>query len=121
MEVRVQGECWASGGGGELAPKLVEHGLIPCIGRNAENGEILMFAFMNEEELRPSIDTGQAHYWSRSRQVLWKIGETSGIRQCLQRFPVDDDQDSVVLGVTLTTAQSGGAAVSGDTPNPTKL
>ena len=98
--------------GEELAPKFDEHGLIPCITRHAESGEILMFAFMNEEALRLSIDTGQAHYWSRSRQMLWKKGETSGMRQDIRRILMDDDQDCVVLEVTLTAPLAGGEAAS---------
>lgn len=98
--------------GGELAPKFDEQGLIPCITRHAENGEILMFAYMNEEALRLSINTGQAHYWSRSRQKLWKKGETSGMHQVIQRILIDDDQDCMVLEVTLNAPAAGGSAAS---------
>ena len=59
----------------QLAPKFDENGCIPCITTHAETGEVLMFAFMNSEALRLSISTGLAHYWSRSRQKLWKKGE----------------------------------------------
>lgn len=96
----------------ELAPKFDGNGVIPCITREAHSGDILMFAFMNEEALRLTIDTGFAHYWSRSRQKLWKKGETSGMRQGVQRMLIDDDQDCVVLEVTLTEPHAGGAEAS---------
>lgn len=96
----------------DLAPKFDEKGVIPCVTRHAETGEILMFAFMNEEALRLTIDTDLAHYWSRSRQKLWKKGETSGMRQLVQRILIDDDQDCVILDVTLTEPEAGGKEAS---------
>ena len=98
--------------GDVLAPKFDKHGLMPCITRHVTTGEILMFAFMNEEALRLSIDTRQAHYWSRSRQKLWKKGETSGMRQNIQRILIDDDQDCLVLEVALTSPDAGGEEAS---------
>lgn len=98
--------------GKELAPKFDEKGTIPCITRRAESGEILMFAFMNEEALRLTIDTRLAHYWSRSRQKLWKKGETSGMRQMVQRMLIDDDQDCLILEVTLSRPDAGGEEAS---------
>jgi len=98
--------------GEELAPKFDENGTLPCITRHAESGEILMFAFMNDEALRLTIDTGLAHYWSRSRQKLWKKGETSGMRQMVQRMLIDDDQDCLILEVTLTRPDAGGDEAS---------
>ena len=98
--------------GGVLAPKFDENGLIPCITRHAATGEILMFAFMNDEALRLSIDSRRAHYWSRSRQKLWKKGETSGMRQNIQRMLIDDDQDCLVLEVELTSPDAGGEEAS---------
>ncbi len=98
--------------GHELAPKFDDKGVIPCITQHAETKEILMFAFMNEEALRLSIDTRLAHYWSRSRQKLWKKGETSGMFQHIQRILIDDDQDCVIIEVTLTAPDAGGEEAS---------
>lgn len=98
--------------GEELAPKFDENGTLPCVTRHAESGEILMFAFMNEEALRLTIDSGLAHYWSRSRQKLWKKGETSGMRQKVRRLLIDDDQDCLVMEVTLTRPEAGGDEAS---------
>ena len=96
----------------ELAPKFDQFGLVPCITRHAETLEVLMFAYMNEEALKLSIETMKAHYWSRSRQSLWKKGETSGMYQEIQRILVDDDQDCVILDVTLTQPDVGGEEAS---------
>lgn len=98
--------------GTELAPKFDEKGVIPCIAQHAETREILMFAFMNEEALRLTIETRLAHYWSRSRQRLWKKGETSGMTQQVQRILIDDDQDCVIIEVTLTQPEAGGDEAS---------
>lgn len=96
----------------ELAPKFDDNGVIPCITRHAGTGEILMFAFMNEEALRLTIETSLAHYWSRSRQKLWKKGETSGMFQEVTRMLIDDDQDCLILDVTLTRPSAGGDEAS---------
>ena len=98
--------------GSELAPKFDQNGVIPCITQHAESREILMFAFMNEEALRLTIETRLAHYWSRSRQKLWKKGETSGMTQQVKRMLIDDDQDCVIIEVTLTTPDAGGEEAS---------
>ena len=98
--------------GNELAPKFDENGCIPCITMHAETNEVLMFAFMNAEALRSTIVTGLAHYWSRSRQKLWKKGETSGMFQNVQKMLIDDDQDCIVLKVSLTPPSIGGAEAS---------
>jgi len=98
--------------GDELAPKFDEKGCIPCITTHAETGEILMFAFMNAEALRLTIESGLAHYWSRSRQKLWKKGETSGMFQKVQKVLIDDDQDCVIIKVTLTPPSTGGTEAS---------
>ena len=98
--------------GHELAPKFDESGVIPCITRHHESGEILMFAFMNEEALRLTIDLKLAHYWSRSRQKLWKKGETSGMHQLVKRILIDDDQDCVIIEVALTEPKAGGYEAS---------
>jgi phosphoribosyl-AMP cyclohydrolase len=98
--------------GHDLAPKFDSNGCLPCITRHAETGEILMFAFMNDEALKLTITTGFAHYWSRSRQKLWKKGESSGMFQKIQRILIDDDQDCVIIEVTLTQPSIGGEEAS---------
>ena len=98
--------------GNQLAPKFDENGCIPCITTHAETREVLMFAFMNSDALRLSISTGLAHYWSRSRQKLWKKGETSGMFQHIDRIRIDDDQDCVILEVKLTPPATGGIEAS---------
>ena len=67
---------------------------------------------MNSEALKLSISTGLAHYWSRSREKLWKKGETSGMFQNIKRILIDDDQDCVVIEVTLTPPSTGGKEAS---------
>ena len=96
----------------QLAPKFDDNGCIPCVTVHAESKEILMFAFMNPEALKLSISTGLAHYWSRSREKLWKKGETSGMFQNIKRILIDDDQDCVVIEVTLTPPSTGGKEAS---------
>lgn len=80
--------------------------LVPAIAQDAETGEVLMMAFMNPEAWRRTLDTGIAHYWSRSRNQIWKKGETSGNVQQVQEIRVDCDGDCVLLRVR----QVGGAA-----------
>lgn len=98
--------------GDQLAPKFDEQGVIPCVTMHAQSREILMFAFMNPEALALTIETGLAHYWSRSRQKLWKKGESSGMFQRVKRMLIDDDQDCVVIEVELTEPTSGGQEAS---------
>ena len=85
--------------GRELAPKFDAEGLIPCITTAASGGEVLMLGYMNAEALQKTIETGEAHYWSRSRQVLWHKGATSGLVQKVVELRIDDDQDAVWLRV----------------------
>jgi len=92
----------------DLAPKFDKKGVIPCVTVHAETKEVLMFAYMNEEAMKLTIKTGYAHYWSRSRESLWKKGETSGMFQELKRMLIDDDQDSIVIEVFLTRPDVGG-------------
>ncbi len=61
-----------------FAPNFDEHGLIPAIVTDAKDGTVLMLAYMNEEALRLTLETGEAHFWSRSRRELWRKGATSG-------------------------------------------
>mgnify|MGYP000688786760 CR=1 FL=1 len=81
--------------GTELAPKFDEHGLIPVVTTDYSSGELLMHGYMNADALRATINTGEAHYFSRSRQVLWHKGATSGLVQKVRELLIDDDQDCV--------------------------
>ena len=85
--------------GTTLAPRFNANGLIAAVAQHAETGEVLMLAWMNAEALRLTLDTGQAHYFSRSRNALWKKGETSGQVQKVVEIRVDCDQDAVLLKV----------------------
>ena len=98
--------------GTELAPKFDKNDCIPCITMHAETKEVLMFAYMNPEALKLTINTKLAHYWSRSSQSLWKKGETSGMYQHIQKILIDDDQDCVIIEVTLTPPSIGGKEAS---------
>ena len=69
--------------GSELAPKFDDRGLIPAVTTDFESGELLMHGFMNEEALRRTIETGEAHYYSRSRETIWHKGASSGLVQNL--------------------------------------
>ena len=83
--------------GADLAPKFDADGLIPAVTTTAGTGELLMVGYMNAEALKRTIETGEAHYWSRSRQVLWHKGATSGLVQKVVELMIDDDQDCVWL------------------------
>lgn len=86
----------------ELAPKFDSDGLIACVTTAAGNGEVLMLGYMNREALEKTIQTGEAHYWSRSRQKLWHKGATSGLVQMIEEMRIDDDQDAIWLRVRVT-------------------
>lgn len=88
--------------GQELAPKLDEDGLIACVTTDADSGEVLMLGYMNREALEKTIQTGEAHYWSRSRKTLWHKGATSGLVQTVEEMRIDDDQDAVWLRVRVS-------------------
>ncbi|MEM8982546.1 MAG: phosphoribosyl-AMP cyclohydrolase [Pseudomonadota bacterium] len=90
----------------ELAPKFDTSGLIPVVTTDATTGEVLMQGYMNEEALRRTVATGEAHYFSRSRGVLWHKGATSGLVQRVVECLIDDDQDCVWLRVDV----AGGAS-----------
>ena len=92
--------------GSELAPKFDERGLITVVTTDADSGELLMQGYMNAEALQLTISSGEAHYFSRSRQVLWHKGATSGLVQMVRELLIDDDQDCVWLRVEVT----GGAS-----------
>jgi len=92
--------------GNELAPKFDDRGLITVVTTDADSGEVLMQGYMNAEALQLTIATGEAHYYSRSRQVLWHKGATSGLVQSVRELLIDDDQDCIWLRVDV----AGGAS-----------
>jgi len=79
--------------------KYDERGLIPAVVQEAETGEVLMVAWMNEQSLRMTLDTGFTHFWSRSRQQFWKKGETSGCTQEVREVLYDCDADTLLVKV----------------------
>ncbi len=95
--------------GRALAPKFDAEGLLTCVTADAATGEVLMVAHMNAEALIRTIETGEAWYFSRSRQTLWRKGETSGHSQRVVEMRVDCDQDTVLIRVE----QQGGACHTG--------
>ncbi len=92
--------------GTELAPKFDADGLIPAVTTDYATGELLMQGYMNQAALTRTIETGEAHYFSRSRQVLWHKGATSGLTQRVVELLIDDDQDCIWLRVDV----AGGAS-----------
>ncbi len=92
--------------GHELAPKFDAQGLIAAVTTDFTSGELLMVGYMNAEALRRTIESGEAHYFSRSRQALWHKGATSGLVQTVRELLIDDDQDCVWLRVDI----AGGAS-----------
>jgi phosphoribosyl-AMP cyclohydrolase len=92
--------------GTDLAPKFDSGGLIPVVTTDAASGEVLMLGYMNEQALAKTIETAEAHYWSRSRKCLWHKGATSGFVQKVIEMRIDDDQDAVWLRVRV----EGGAS-----------
>ncbi len=91
----------------ELRPDFKKmNGLVPAIAQDADSGEVLMLAYMNEEAWEKTLETKEAHYYSRSRQTLWRKGGTSGHVQKIVDVRVDCDEDTVLLRVH----QMGGAA-----------
>ncbi|HEY8574067.1 phosphoribosyl-AMP cyclohydrolase [Phenylobacterium sp.] len=85
--------------GQTLAPRFDANGLIAAVATHADSGEVLMFAWMNAEALSKTLETGEAHYFSRSRQELWHKGATSGQVQKVAEVRIDCDQDAVWLKV----------------------
>ena len=80
-----------------LEPTFDERGLVPCVVQDADRGTVLMLAWMNAEALRLTRETGTVHFWSRSRQALWKKGETSGNTLALVELRVDCDADAILV------------------------
>jgi phosphoribosyl-AMP cyclohydrolase len=85
--------------GAAFTPKFDAHGLIVCVTTEAASGEVLMLAYMNPLALEKTLETGVAHYWSRSRNELWRKGDTSGQVQQVVEIRVDCDQDALLLRV----------------------
>ena len=93
------GETAALERGATLTPRFGPDGLVAAIAQHADTGEVLMLAWMNADALRATLDTGEAHYWSRSRGELWRKGASSGQVQKVAEVRVDCDQDAVLLRV----------------------
>lgn len=90
-----------------MKPDFSKHGdLLPAIAQNADDGTVLMLAYMNELAWEKTVETGKAHYWSRSRRKLWLKGEESGHVQRVEEIYLDCDLDTILLKVE----QVGGAA-----------
>ncbi len=97
--------------GTAFTPRFDADGLIACITTDARDGHVLMLAYMNTEALRLTLETGVAHYWSRSRRALWRKGDTSGQVQAVESIATDCDQDALLLAVT--PGGDGGACHTG--------
>ena len=84
-----------------LAPKFDKNGLIPVITADFQTGFILMHGYMSDEALKKTIESKEAHYWSRSRNKIWHKGQVSGFVQKVKEIKIDDDQDSIWLLVDI--------------------
>ncbi|MDB4953325.1 MAG: phosphoribosyl-ATP diphosphatase [Myxococcales bacterium] len=80
-----------------VEPQYDERGLVPCVVQDARTGTVLMLAWMNADALRLTRETGEVHFWSRSRKALWKKGETSGNTLALAEIRIDCDRDAVLV------------------------
>lgn len=89
-----------------FAPRFDAEGLVPVVATSARTGEVLMLAYMNDEALARTIETGEAHYWSRSRRRLWRKGEESGNSQRVVEMRTDCDQDAIWLKVETAGADA---------------
>ena len=87
--------------GNLLSPKFDNDGLIPVVTTCAHTKEVLMHGYMNADALRKTIETKEAHYWSRSRNKIWHKGQISGFVQKVKEIRIDDDQDSIWLNVDI--------------------
>ena len=92
--------------GNLLSPKFNNDDLIPVITTDFKTKEVLMQGFMNSEALKKTIETKEAHYWSRSRKEVWHKGETSGFVQKVVEMRIDDDQDSIWMSVDIGNGAS---------------
>jgi phosphoribosyl-AMP cyclohydrolase len=86
---------------GAFTPKFDDHGLLTAVVTDSGDGVLLMVAHMNAEALALTLDTGIAHYYSRSRQKIWKKGESSGNLQTVLEIRTDCDQDALLLKVSV--------------------
>ena len=84
-----------------LAPKFDDKGLIAVVATDYKTGEVLMHGYMNQKALEKTIETKEAHYWSRSKNALWHKGKTSGFIQKIVEIRIDDDQDSIWISVDI--------------------
>jgi len=89
-----------------FTPRFDAQGLIPVVATCARSGEVLMLAYMNAEALARTIETGEAYYWSRSRDKLWRKGEVSGNAQRVVELRTDCDQDAIWLKVEMTGTEA---------------
>ena len=89
-----------------LEPKFDENGLIPVVATDIRTGDILMHGYMNDEAFKKTIETKEAHYWSRSKKKIWHKGEVSGYVQKIKEIRIDDDQDAVWLSVDIGSGAS---------------
>ena len=87
--------------GATFTPRFDRDGLVTCIAVDAQDGRVLMLAHMNAESLRRTLETGEAWYWSRSRQELWHKGATSGQIQRVVEMRTDCDQDALLIAVVV--------------------
>ena len=99
-------------GSAATEPRYDAAGLIAAVAQHADTGEVLMLAWMNADSLRLTLETGEAHYWSRSRGELWRKGATSGQIQAVEELRLDCDGDAVLLRVR--PAGDGGACHLGE-------
>ena len=89
-----------------LSPKFDKQGLIPVVTTDYKKGDVLMMGYMNAVALKKTIETKEAHYWSRSRKAIWHKGKTSGYVQKVKDIRIDDDQDCVWLKVDIGNGAS---------------
>lgn len=96
----------------EALKKVVfdERGLVTAVAQDVKTGDVLMVAWMNQEALEKTLESGQVHYWSRSRNSLWRKGETSGHTQTLKSLAIDCDGDTLLVKVE----QAGPACHTGE-------
>ena len=89
-----------------LYPKFDNDGLIPVVTTCANTKEVLMHGYMNVEAFKLTIETKEAHYWSRSRKQIWHKGKTSGFIQSVKELRIDDDQDTIWMSVDIGQGSS---------------
>ena len=89
-----------------LSPKFDDNGLIPVTTTDSSSGDLLMHGYMNVDALKKTIETKEAHYWSRSKKALWHKGKTSGFVQKVMDLRIDDDQDALWMSVDIGSGAS---------------